>query len=168
MNDEPDSEIEDDDGLTPAQREAVRMDFLGGSCRKIGDHLGVSRTTIWKWQQLQAYRDQLQALHSEADKETLAEAVKTRSEAMKIIRVGLSRMGRRLGENGGAGMSNGDLAACTRAALDVYKTTASQTGIAQVAQVDHGGRVEVAQVHVVLAADAEADIFDGSDETPPP
>lgn len=116
------------DDLTSVQREAVRLDFAGGSCRTVGDALGVSRTTVWKWRQLHAYRVALAELHEEANEQTLADARKTRGEALKVTRAALTRLGQRLARDP-EGMSSQDLASTARAGLAVYQATAAQTGL---------------------------------------
>jgi hypothetical protein len=138
MSDDHD-EIED--GLTGTQREAVRLDFLGGSCRSIGDAVGVSRTTVWKWQHLPEYKERIREMHAEADKATLADAQKTRDDALRVVRAGLTRLGRRLARDTDGEMSTSDLASTVRAGLDVYKVTSAQTGISETSRLEHAGSV---------------------------
>ena len=165
MADETNDADNPDDGLTPTQREAVRLDFLGGSCRSIGAAVGVARTTVWAWKQLPAYQRHLLHLQAEADKETLAEVAKTRGEALRITRAGLGLLGRRMARTTGKPMSDSDLSSATRTALEVFKTTAAQTGMGETMKLEHGGRLEVSKVSVVLTSEAEAAIFGDEPES---
>jgi hypothetical protein len=125
------------DGL---QLEAVRLDFLGQSCRAIGEAVGRSRTTVWKWQQLPEYQAHYRQLQAEADRMTVGEAHKLRGDALKVVRASITRIGQRLAKDT---VSNSELAALGRAALDVYKTTAAQTGISERRTIEHEGTVSV-------------------------
>ena len=149
--------------LSSLQMEAVRHDFMGGSCRTIGEKVGRSHTIIWQWRKLPAYQEALRQMHEDANRATVASAQKTRDDALKVARAALTRLGQRLAKNDGNDMSNSDLASTVRASLDVYKTTAAQTGISERKTVEHAGEVTTTTVQVVVAEDIDDAIF-GDDE----
>ena len=141
------------DGL---QLEAVRLDFLGQSCRAIGEAVGRSRTTVWKWQQLPEYQEHYRQLQAEADRMTVGEAHKLRGDALKVVRASITRIGQRLAKDT---VSNTELAALGRAALDVYKTTAAQTGISGIrAEIVVSDAEQRQRAAMIAASMSDADL----------
>lgn len=145
--------------LDPRQLEAARLDFLGGSCRSIGDAIGVSRTTVWLWRKEPDYQEYIAQLQEDARRETLGEAVKLRLDVGKVVRASITRIGQRLAKDD---MSNTELASLARASLEVYKTVCAQTGVTERTVVEHDGEISGATVvHITSGASggiAEADL----------
>ena len=131
------------DDLSPSQREAARMEVLGMSATDICEAVGVSAATLSRWRADDRYWRHVEQLMAEADRDTLKQARRIRDEALKVARASVGRA---------AAMLRGDLtprdvSAIGRLALEVYKTTAAQTGVG----VDEGA----ADVRITIAPPPE-------------
>lgn len=142
--------------LTPDQQLAAQLEFTGRAQTDIAETLGVHRSTLWKWRQTPEYQAEMAEMREEARRGVIAEAVKVRSNAIKVINAGVARMGQALGRGD---MNAAEVATVTRAAVDVYKTVAAQTGIAEVTRVESSSSMQV-----VIAPDVAAAILATDDE----
>ena len=126
--------------LTSAQRELLRLDFAGR--HKIGEiceRLNISRGTYHRWKHYPEYKAAMRQLQERADRQILAEARRVRAAALNAARQGVEKISGMMGEVD----TMHDAATGARAALDVYKTTAAQTGISERRTIEHEGAVSV-------------------------
>ena len=140
------------DDLSPSQREAARLEVLGTSATDICAAVGVSAATLSRWRSDDRYWSQVERLMADADRDTLRQARRIRDEALKVARASVGRAAAMLRDE----LTPRDAAAIGRLALDVYKTTAAQTGIAETTRqelaVDAGRMAVVAKLEAVFGA----------------
>jgi|OM-RGC.v1.022725993 Helix-turn-helix domain of resolvase. len=131
----------DDDvrkGLTPEQWKALLLDFQGGMSRsEIADTLGIGRTTLYRWLAKPEYSAAMDEMVEELRGQVLKTAGQVAHEALEVARRGVKR----IGEEMQTAETMHDVATGTRAAMDVYKTTAAQTGVAETQRLEHAGEV---------------------------
>jgi len=137
------------DDLSPSQREAARMEVLGTSATDICSAVGVSAATLSRWRADDRYWRHVERLMADADRDTLKQARRIRDEALKVARASVGRAAAMLRDE----LTPRDAAAIGRLALDVYKTTAAQTGVTETTRQEvavDGAPAALAEVRELL------------------
>jgi hypothetical protein len=114
-------------------REIARLDITGLSAGQIAERLGLNSNHVSRVRQKPAYRAIVSALHEAADRDAIALARRTRDNALRAITLGLAQIGRHLQQ---PDLGPNDAARLTGAALDIYRATSAQTGLAETTHIE--------------------------------
>lgn len=131
-------------GLSSQQKQAARLEFAAEhNADAIGEKVGVSRTTIFRWRKNPEYVAYVNSLHDEANRLTILELVKIRKRVMKGVYAGTGKLLGVVEGKGADAPSTYDVVQATRTLHDIMKSTAAQTGISERKTVEHAGNVQV-------------------------
>lgn len=120
--------------LGPIQREAMRMEAQGASVQAIAKKLEVNLMTVYRWRKHPDYEAGINALLGEMDVDTVRDVRKLRGEALRAVRIALTRSLQGLGK-----AEPLEAVRVGEFALKVYATTSAQTGRKIVSGVEVSG-----------------------------
>jgi transposase-like protein len=146
--------------LTPAQRQAIRLEIAGARVTDIAAQLGVKPQTVLRWRKLQEYRDHREMLAASSDADALDDARVLRMASSRVLRRGIRQLEVELDEGL---LSLRDAAPALRVALDVYRSTSAQTGLSETSRHEvtlSAPEVALAEVRRMLTTAPESALID--------
>lgn len=151
--------------LTPAQRQAIRLEIAGARISDIAAQLGVTPQTVSKWRRLQEYQDHREMLAASADADALDDARVLRMASARVLRRGIRQLEVELDEGL---LQVKDAAPALRVALDVYRSTSAQTGLSETSRHEvtlSAPETALAEMRRMLTTAPESTLID-IEETP--
>lgn len=120
-------------GLSAKQREALRLEALGKTAKEIAADVSITQSTLSRWRADPVYHGAIHALHAEMDRDTVAKARAVRDEALAVVVMSIASIREALtpDEDGRYFAEHGSRARLAKAALDIYRSMSSQTGISE-------------------------------------
>ena len=147
--------------LPPERLLAARLEFAGEALTTIAERCNIHRSTLWGWRQEPEYQAELRTMHDEARRAVIGDAIRLRTNSMKVLNAGIARMGQALGKGD---MTPTEVASVTRSALDTYRAVCSQTGLEEASKVEHSGEVKGGGVTVTITPDMADRIMREADD----
>lgn len=127
MSNSPEHPLVRREPLTPAQRQAVRLEIAGSRPVDVAKALGVVPATVQKWRKLPEYRAHREMLQATSDADALDDARALRLAASRVLRRVLEAVDQALDE----GMRAEDAIPAAKLVLEVYRATSAQTGLGE-------------------------------------